>query len=71
MNLFIFSLVNGLGLVTFYFGIVSLTMSVLAFTWLEEARAISITLSVIVGLTIIPVTYFVLYRPVMEVLGRS
>ncbi|KAF8180084.1 hypothetical protein BJ912DRAFT_981651 [Pholiota molesta] len=60
-----------LWLVTFYFGIVSLTMSVLAFTWLEEARAISITLSVIVGLTIIPVTYFVLYRPVMEALGRS
>ncbi|KJA25338.1 hypothetical protein HYPSUDRAFT_64915 [Hypholoma sublateritium FD-334 SS-4] len=53
-------------LITFYSGILSLIMSVLSYVWLVEARSIAVTMSVIVGFTLLPTTYFILLRPFLE-----
>ncbi|KAF9485721.1 hypothetical protein BDN70DRAFT_871044 [Pholiota conissans] len=53
-------------LAMFYLGILSLIVAVLAFVWLEETRAIAITMTLVVAFTIIPVSYFILLRPIVE-----
>ncbi|KAF8180142.1 hypothetical protein BJ912DRAFT_981873 [Pholiota molesta] len=51
-------------LITFYLGILSLIVAVLSYVWLEETLPIAITMSIIVALTLFPISYFILIRPI-------
>jgi multidrug efflux pump subunit AcrB len=41
-----------------------LIVAVLSYVWLEETLPIAITMSIIVALTLFPVSYFILIRPI-------
>ncbi|KAF8180085.1 hypothetical protein BJ912DRAFT_929437 [Pholiota molesta] len=57
--------------ITFYSGIFSLIASVLCFVWLAETKAVAITSSVAVGLTLIPLSYFIMVHPMIEIVTKK
>lgn len=56
------------GLFTYYFGIISLIISVLTYVVMEEPLATKIFLVITVVVTLVPVIGFIFIRPICRVL---
>jgi len=53
-------------LVTFYSGIISLIVAVLTYVMMQESFVTKIVMGLLVGFTLLPVTYFIFIRPLLH-----